>query len=147
MRQAPVQRLLGQLGNGLQQGQGHLGADHRSRLEQPLLLRRQSVDARRQDGLHRGRHLNGRQGLRQAIGPALADQHPRLHQGAHALLQEEGIALGARDQELLERRQAGIVTQQSLRATPRHLPVAAGRAAAACNTSCCPSRAGTRGGS
>ena len=38
-------------------------------------------------------------GLRQAIGPRLADQHLRLHQGPHALLQEEGIALGALDQE------------------------------------------------
>ena len=53
-------------------------------------------------------------GLRQAIGPRLAHQHPGLHQGAHALLQKEGIALGARDQELLERRQAGVVPQQGL---------------------------------
>ncbi len=53
-------------------------------------------------------------GLRQAIGPRLADQHPGLHQGAHALLQEEGIALGARDQELRERRQAGVVPEQGL---------------------------------
>ena len=53
-------------------------------------------------------------GLRQAIGPRLADQHPGLHQGAHALLQKEGIALGARDQELLERCQAGVVPQQGL---------------------------------
>ena len=56
------------------------------------------------------------QGLRQAIGARLADQHPGLHQGAHALLQEEGIALRARDQQLRERRQAGVVPQQGLRA-------------------------------
>ena len=55
-----------------------------------------------------------RQGLRQAIGARLADQHPGLHQRAHALLQEEGIALGARDQEPLERCQAGVVPQQGL---------------------------------
>ena len=55
-----------------------------------------------------------RQRLRQAIGPRLAHQHPGLHQGAHALLQKEGIALGARDQELLERHQAGVVPQQGL---------------------------------
>ena len=53
-------------------------------------------------------------GLRQAIRPRLADQHPGLHQGAHALFQEEGIALGARNQELLERRQAGVIPQQGL---------------------------------
>ena len=54
-------------------------------------------------------------GLRQAIGPELPDQYPRLHQGAHALLQKEGIALGARDQELFERREAGVVPQQRLK--------------------------------
>ena len=42
-----------------------------------------------------------RQGLRQTIGPRLADQHPGLHQGAHALFQEEGIALRARNQQRL----------------------------------------------
>ena len=36
--------------------------------------------------------------LCQAIGPRLADQHLRLHQGPHALLQKEGVALGALDQ-------------------------------------------------
>ena len=52
--------------------------------------------------------------MRQARGAALADQHPGLHQGAHALLQEEGVALGARNQEPLEGRQAGIVAKQGL---------------------------------
>ena len=55
-----------------------------------------------------------RQRLRQAIGSRRADQHARLHQGPHALLQEEGVALGARDQQPLERRQAGIVPEQGL---------------------------------
>ena len=59
VRQAAVQRRLGHVGNGLQQGQGHLRANHRGGLEQPLLLRRQPVDARRQHRLHRGRHLHG----------------------------------------------------------------------------------------
>ncbi len=72
------------------------------------------VDAGGQHRLHRGRHLNGRQRLRQAVGPGFAHQHPGLHQGAHALLQKEGVALGARNQELLEGRQAGIVPQQGL---------------------------------
>ena len=39
VRQTAVQGVLGQLGNGLHQGQGHLGADDRGRLEEPLLLR------------------------------------------------------------------------------------------------------------
>ena len=39
VRQAPVQRLLGLLGNGLQQRPGHLRANDRGGLEQALLLR------------------------------------------------------------------------------------------------------------
>jgi hypothetical protein len=37
--QATVQRLLGRIGNGVQQGPGHLGADDRSGLQQALVLR------------------------------------------------------------------------------------------------------------
>ena len=98
-----AQLLLGQLRNGLQEGEGHLGANHRGGLEETLLLGRQAVDARRQDGLHRGGDLQAVEGLCQAIGAALADQHPGFHQGPDALLQEKGIALGALDQEPLER--------------------------------------------
>jgi hypothetical protein len=39
-RQATMQDVLGQLGNGMQQWQGHLGANHGSRLQEPLLLGR-----------------------------------------------------------------------------------------------------------
>ena len=53
-------------------------------------------------------------GLCQAIGAALADQHPGFHQGPDALLQEKGVALGALDQEPLERHEAGIVPQEGL---------------------------------
>ena len=73
-------------------------------------------------------------GLRQTIGAPLPDQHPGLHQGAHALLQEEGIALRAGNQELRERRQAGIVPQQGLEQAASALAGAAGRAGAACST-------------
>ena len=59
--QTPMQRRLGQLGNSLQQRQGYLRANHRGRLQQALLLGRQTVDARRQHRLHCGRHLNSGQ--------------------------------------------------------------------------------------
>ena len=114
VRQAAVQRRLGQVGNGLQQGQGHLGANDGGGLQQPLLLGWQAVDTCRQHGLHGGRHLDALRGAGQTIRPRLAHQHPGLHQGAHALFQEEGVALGARDQQRLERCQAGVVAQQRL---------------------------------
>ena len=48
------------------------------------------------------RHLIRRQCLCQAIGSGFAQQYPRFHQGAHALFQEERIALGACDQQLFQ---------------------------------------------
>ncbi len=47
-------------------------------------------------------------------GAALPDQYPAFHQGAHALFQEEGIALRAGDQQVFERRQARVIPEESL---------------------------------
>ena len=79
VREAATERRLGQLGNGLQQRQGDLGAIDRSRLEQTLLLGRQPIDAGRQDRLYGGWHLHTRQGLGQVVGAPLAAQYLRLH--------------------------------------------------------------------
>ena len=48
----------------------------------------------------------------QPIGAPLPDQHPGLHEGLDALLQEEGVPLGPLDQHPLERRQARVLTQE-----------------------------------
>jgi len=112
--QTAVQGRLGQLGNGLQQGQGYLGADDRGGLEHMFLLWRQPVNARCQYRLYRGRYLQAGEGLHQPIGIRRADEHPCLHQDAHALLQKERVAPGARDQEWLEWPQAKVVPQQRL---------------------------------
>jgi hypothetical protein len=97
MRQVALQRLVGQLGNGLQQRPGNFHTDHRRPLQEPLLLRRQAVDAGRQHRLHRGGHLNGRERCIETVGIRLPHQPPGLHQGADALFQKEGIALSALD--------------------------------------------------
>ena len=91
MRQTHAQRLVRHLGNGLEQRQGHLCANHRRCLQQAFLLRRQAVDTRRQHRLHRGRHLDSRQGSGQTIGAALPDQHLGLDQRPHAFFQEKWI--------------------------------------------------------
>src|SRR5262249_51976783 len=114
MGEAAVERRLGQLGNGLQERQGHLCANDRCCLQQLFLLRRQPVDTRREHCLYRGRHLNTWERLGQAIRPPLSDQHLCFHQGAHALLQEEGITPSACDQEECEWPQAGVSAQQCL---------------------------------
>jgi len=95
VRQAPVQYRLGHLGNGLQQGQGDLRANNGSGLEKMFLLRRQAVDTRRQDGLHRGGYRQRRESVGEPIRTALAHQDVGLDQGAHTLFQEKRIACGA----------------------------------------------------
>ena len=95
-------------------GEGDVPTDDGGSLEQTLLLRRQPVDAGGQHGLHRGRHLNARESLRQAIRPALADQGLGLGQGPDALLQKEGVPLGPLDQALLERLEAGVAPEEGL---------------------------------
>jgi hypothetical protein len=96
--QTTIQRLVGQVRNGLEQRQRHLGTHHRRRLQETLLLGWQSVDTRCQDRLYGGWDLDGRQGLGQVIGPWLPDEPSRLHQRADALFQKERITLGPGDQ-------------------------------------------------
>ena len=146
LRQAAVQRLVGRVGDGLQQRPGHLGANDGGGLEQAFVLRRQPIDARRQQRLHCGRHLQGVERLGQTIGTTLPDQDPGLHQGAHALLQKEGIALRAGNQELGEGHQTRILPSRP-GAMRRRSPREGGRAGAGCSTSYCPSRADTPDGS
>jgi hypothetical protein len=89
-------------------------ANHSSRLQEALLLGWQPVDTRCQDGLYGGWHLDGLHGVPQMVGPPLALQDSGLHQGADALLQEEGIALRTRNEQVGERLQAGVVPEQGV---------------------------------
>ncbi len=112
--EAPAERLLGPFGNGLEEREGDVSADDGGSLQKALVLGRQPVDPGGQHGLHRGRHLNAWKHLRQAIRPTLADQGLGLGQGPDALLQKEGVPLGPLDQALLERLEAGVVTEKGL---------------------------------
>ena len=73
--QAETQGFLWHLGDCLEQGEGHLGTNHRSELEQAFFLRWKPINPRRYHGLHRGRHLDGRQLLCQQIRPRLTHEH------------------------------------------------------------------------
>jgi len=57
LRQAAGQRLVGRVGDDLEQRPGHLGANDRRGLEQALLLRREPINTRRQQGLDRSRDM------------------------------------------------------------------------------------------
>ena len=107
-REALAELLLRPLGDRLEQRERHVLADHGGRLEQPL----------------RPRAAAGRCGRPGSPGPwrapgcaserlASGGRRPRsptrafgLDQGPHALLQEEGVALGPLDQAALQRLEA-----------------------------------------
>jgi hypothetical protein len=48
------------------------------------------------------------------IGSTHAVQHPGLHQGAHALFQEEGVALRARNQALDKRLEGRMLSKEAM---------------------------------
>src|SRR6266849_4067243 len=83
VREAAMQRFLWQLGNSLYQGEENLCTNDGDGLKQALLLGRQAVDTGGQHSLHRGRDLNGREGLHQTVRTALASQRLEFYQGAN----------------------------------------------------------------
>jgi hypothetical protein len=77
------------------------------------------VDAGRQHRLDRGRDLDRLDRLGQPIPAPLPGQRFRLHEGPDGLLQEERVP--ALDEELLEQREPGILSEerlQQLRSVP-----------------------------
>jgi hypothetical protein len=107
-----TQLLLGELGNGEEEGEGHVLADDRGRLEKLLVLRLQSVDPRGQDGLHSGGNVDRIDGPGESIGPTLSDQGARLHERPHAFLEEERIPAGPGNEGRLERLDRGVWSEQ-----------------------------------
>ena len=121
----------GSVGDRLQQRVGHILADDRGRLEQPLVLGGQAVDARREDRLDRRRApgcVDGR-----APGDRRRARRParRSRPGAHALLEEERLPSRALDQEPLERLEARSRARAGCRAARRRSRRQSGRAEAA----------------
>jgi hypothetical protein len=64
--------------------------------------------------LHRDGHLQAVEGFDEMIGTRRPDQHAGLDQRADALLQKEGIAFGALDEQWRAGPEAGVVTQEGL---------------------------------
>ena len=91
MRKPSLHRVLRDLRDGVEQHEGHVLADDRGRLEQLFVVRREPIDPRRQDHLHRCRNLDRLDRPGEPIGAALAGQRPRLHECPDALFDEEWV--------------------------------------------------------
>ncbi len=72
------------------------------------------IDARGQDGLHGGGDLQVLDRSGEPVAAALAGQGPCLHQGPHALREEEGIGFRPFDQEPLERAEGRVGSQERI---------------------------------
>ena len=93
--------FIRQLGDLLEDREGHVFAYDGGGLQETFVLRRETIDARRQHRLDRRGHLDREDRVRQPIPSALPYQQLRLHQGPNGLFQEERVP--AVDEELLER--------------------------------------------
>ena len=60
------------------------------------------VDTRGNDGVNRVRHFDGIELFGQSVSASLTSEGSHFHEGAHALFQEEGIALRPSDQHGLQ---------------------------------------------
>ena len=111
-RQQALQRIFGQQGDARQQAPRKCLADHRQGLQQRLLGRLQAVDAGGDHPLHGGRDVQRGRDLLEPVMPALAAQHLFLDQRLHHFFDEERVAFGLRQDQLLEWGQPGGVAQQ-----------------------------------
>ena len=106
--------VLRRVGDREEQRDGHVLADDGGRLEQPLVVGRQAVDAGGQDGLDRGGDLGwlggpGRDGRRRARRPG-----PRVSTRVRTLSsRKRGFAFRALDQELLERAEGRVAPRSA----------------------------------
>src|SRR5215510_3977917 len=81
--QSPTQVVLGRVGNGLQQREGHVLPYDRGGLEQTLVLGRQAIDAGGENGLRRRRDLPRLRSLGYSVCPTLPDEYLRLDERPH----------------------------------------------------------------
>ena len=109
--------------------------------------RAQPIDPRRDDRGHARGDLDPVGLPDEAVGAAGAGQHARIHEVAHALLEEQGVAFARLEQPLSAAPRDRAHRRAVPRAAPRRLPPRAGRCAAACNAPGCPSRADIPSGS
>jgi hypothetical protein len=100
------------LGNGGKQGERDVLADDGSRLEQLLVISRQTVDARRKDCLDGRRDLDPVHWLRERVCATLPPQDTGLDQRSHALFDEERIAPRLVGEKTLEGLERGITSKQ-----------------------------------
>src|SRR5262249_46701221 len=114
------ERLLGQIRNRCEERVWHvLAPDDRGDLQQAFVLRRELIDARGKQRLGGGRDLDRLDGSSQPIFASLPGQFLRSHEGSNRLLQKGRVP--APNEELLERRKAGVVSEQGIQQLSRAL--------------------------
>src|SRR5262244_2530830 len=109
-----AQLLIGSPADLSEQGNRDVPTNHGRRLEQSLLLRLEPVDPGGEQRLHRCRDVNLADIRCEAVRTPFAEEGSCLRQGMDTLLQEEGVSLGALDEEALQRCKAGVLSHQAL---------------------------------
>ena len=111
-RETALQIVFAACEDSLENGVGNVGADDGGGLQQLFVRGIEPIDARGDDRLHGRRNANRVETAHQAIGAARARKSAGFGERAHAFLEEQRIALGALDQQRLERRHARVAAEQ-----------------------------------
>ena len=112
MGQAALEILFGHVGDGSEERERDVLADDGGLLQQALVIGRQAIDPRGENGLYRGRDLDGGQGGGEAIVAGCPGEGLALGQAPHHLLEEERVALGPGDEQALQRDQPLISAEE-----------------------------------
>src|ERR1700730_17817690 len=120
VRQHPLQLSVRFADHPLYQAEPEFLAHYSQGLQQVFLIRRQPVDARCQDALHRGRNFQFAQRLGE-FDRSIAHQRPFIEENLHRLLHEEWVALRLLDNHPLERSELGAIAQQRSQQLPAAL--------------------------
>src|SRR5262249_10977593 len=101
MGETPPEVGLRSLDDLSKHDEGNVLADHGRGLEPRFLVVGKPVDTRGKKSVHALRELDRLDGTRASIRARLADEGSRVGQAAHALFEEERVAVGPLDQEPL----------------------------------------------
>ena len=101
-----------QTGDGTQQFERQLVADHGRVLQYPLLVGGQTVDPRRENGLDGRGHPETEEGLLEPVGAARTRQHTGLKQGANDLFDKKRVSAGVFPHKGLDQCNRGFRAEQ-----------------------------------
>ena len=107
--------LIRGLRDGGEQGIGNVGSDDGCGLKKALVIRREAVDPRGENGLDGGGNLNLGNLLHQLVGAGAAHERPALDQRLDGFFEIKRVALGAFNKKCFKRIEGYVFAKDGLK--------------------------------